>query len=72
MDWRDLPWQDFTDQVPDDGELILGLFEGVRVIECHAQMDGFYTRDDELITDASGRAAIPDGWMRIERRRAQH
>lgn len=69
MEWRELPWQDFTDEVPADGELILGLFDGVRVIECHSQLDGFYTRDDELITDALGNPLVPDGWVPIDRKK---
>lgn len=36
-------------------------------IECHCELDGFYTRDDRLITDSLGNPAIPDAWLPIVR-----
>lgn len=62
MDWKDPAWKDFTDDVPADGELILGLFDTV-AIECHSELDGFYTRDDRLLTDRQGYPATPDKWL---------
>ena len=65
-----MDWKDFNHDGPADGRMILARFPG-GPIECHCELDGFYTRDDRLITDSLGavaaqRAARPAGPHRHE------
>ena len=49
---------------PEAGRLILARF-GTKLVECHCECDGFYTRDDHLIIDELGDPAVPDSWLPI-------
>ena len=59
-----MDWIDFNHAVPNGGCMILALFP-TGPIECRCELDGFYTRDDRLITDGLGYPAMPNGWLPI-------
>ena len=59
-----IDWKDFNHDGPADGRMILARFT-TGPIECRCELDGFYTRDDRLITDSLGGPAMPDAWLPI-------
>ena len=62
-----MDWKDFNHDGHADGRMVLARFP-TGPIECHCELDGFYTRDDRLITDSLGHPAIP-GCLAADRAR---
>lgn len=54
----------WNERNPDNGAMILARF-GPTTIECHAELDGFYTRNDQRLVDELDCPIEPDAWLPI-------